>query len=79
MSTINPIELHGVVHGKTIELQEESGLPDGQAVSITVRPTPTEPHAGAVHEGLLRSAGGWADAGDELDEWLKETYEARKQ
>jgi len=36
--------LHGVVHGRTIELQEEPGLPEGQAVAITIQriePTPT--------------------------------------
>ena len=78
MSTIPPIELHGVIHGKTIELQELSGLPDGQLVSLTVRAASPIPPNGTVHEGLLLSAGGWADGGEELDEWLKETYEARK-
>lgn len=28
--------MHGVVHGKTIELSEAPGLPDGQAVTVTI-------------------------------------------
>lgn len=30
--------LKGIVHGRLIELQDEPGLPDGQAVSIELRP-----------------------------------------
>ena len=30
--------IHGVIHGKTIELETESGLDDGQAVSVEIRP-----------------------------------------
>ena len=30
--------IHGVVHGKTIELEREPGLNDGQAVSVEIRP-----------------------------------------
>lgn len=30
----------GVVHGKTIELDQEPGLPDGQPVTVTVQPVP---------------------------------------
>jgi len=31
-------ELRGVIHGKSIELEQESGLPDGQRVAVDVRP-----------------------------------------
>jgi uncharacterized protein (DUF433 family) len=31
-------ELRGVVHGKTIELEQEPGLPDGQRVAVAVHP-----------------------------------------
>jgi uncharacterized protein (DUF433 family) len=34
--------LSGVIHGKVIELSEELGLPDGQAVTVTVRAVPQE-------------------------------------
>jgi uncharacterized protein (DUF433 family) len=30
--------LKGVIHGKSIELTEESGLPEGQEVSVEIRP-----------------------------------------
>jgi hypothetical protein len=56
--------LKGIVHGKTIELDQEPGLPDGQAVSVTVLPsTPTG-------EGLRRSFASWADGADDLDAFL---------
>ncbi len=29
--------IQGVIHGKTIELQDEPGLPDGQAVAVTIQ------------------------------------------
>jgi hypothetical protein len=68
----------GVVHGKTIELAKEPGLPDGQAVSVIVKPV--EP--GATHlppgEGLRRAFGSWADDAEELDKFLAETRQLRK-
>jgi uncharacterized protein (DUF433 family) len=30
--------IQGVIHGKTIELEAEPGLPDGQPVSVEIRP-----------------------------------------
>jgi hypothetical protein len=63
----------GVVHGKTIELDQEPGLPDGQAVTVLVRPVLPP------GEGIKQSAGGWADAGDELDAWLDEMQRSRQQ
>jgi uncharacterized protein (DUF433 family) len=38
--------LQGVIHGKTIELEREPGLPDGQAVSVEIRPVTPSAHAG---------------------------------
>jgi uncharacterized protein (DUF433 family) len=29
--------IHGIIHGRTIELQDEPGLPDGQAVTVTIQ------------------------------------------
>jgi uncharacterized protein (DUF433 family) len=37
--------IHGVVRGKTIELATEPGLPDGQAVTVTIERVATAPHA----------------------------------
>lgn len=40
---MNSTTLRGVVHGKTIELEQEPGLPDGQNVSVQVRPEEAPP------------------------------------
>ena len=66
-------QLRGIIHGKTIELEAEPGLPDGEPVSVTVhRLLP-------AGEGIRESAGAWADAGDELDRWLEEVQQRRQQ
>ncbi len=60
----DPGILQGVVHGKVIELAEETGLPDGQEVSnwLVLATSPGD--------GIGKSAGAWAEGGEELDEWL---------
>ena len=65
--------LRGVIHGKTIELEEQPALPDGQPVKVVVQP---ELPPG---EGIRRSAGAWADASEELDEWLEGIQRSRQQ
>ena len=69
----NSNAVRGVVHGKTIELDEETGLPDGQPVTVTVQPLLPP------GEGVRQSAGAWADAGNELDEWLEGVQRSRQQ
>ena len=65
--------LRGVVRGRTIELEDEPGLPDGQPVSVIVhRLLPPG-------EGIKQSAGAWADGGDELDSWLDQMQQSRQQ
>lgn len=32
--------LKGIIHGKSIELTQETGLPEGQEVSVEIRPVP---------------------------------------
>ena len=73
--------LRGVVYGKTIELCEEPGLPDGQPVNVTVEPATAGPgseHRLAPGEGIRRSAGGWAEDAEELDEYLEWNRQQRK-
>jgi hypothetical protein len=73
--------LRGVVHGKTIQLEDETGLPDGQQVTITVQPvSDIEVLAGRLPsgEGMRRSAGGWADDAKELDRYLEWNRQQRK-
>ena len=35
-----PEVVHGVIHGKTIELQADPGIADGVTVEVTIRPVP---------------------------------------
>ncbi len=65
----------GVVHGRIIELDEEIGLPDGQAVSVSVQPVGRQLAPG---EGIRRSAGAWADDAEELDKFLEWNRQQRK-
>ena len=48
-----PIVFKGVVHGKTITLDEETFLPDGYRVTLHLVLEPGE--------GIRLAAGGWAD------------------
>jgi hypothetical protein len=67
--------IRGVVRGKIIELPEETGLPEGQEVSVTLEPIV---RSEAAIEGLRRSAGGWADEAEELDKYLEWNRQQRK-
>ncbi len=71
------VTVHGVVRGKTIELEREPGLPDGQQVKVTMEPADKE---GALPpgEGLRRSAGAWADDAEGLDRYLEWNRRQRK-
>lgn len=73
-----PTILKGVVHGKTIELEEQSGLPDGQPVNVTVQPIVEKEQRLPPGEGILRSAGAWADDTEELDKFLEWNRQQRK-
>jgi hypothetical protein len=71
--------LRGVVHGKAIELEEESGLPDGQEVAVTIKPIPRpEDTAPEVLAALQRAAGSWADDIAGLDDYLEWNRRQRK-
>ncbi|MDB5331098.1 MAG: hypothetical protein JWP03_2249 [Phycisphaerales bacterium] len=65
--------LKGTVRGKTIELDHEPGLPDGQTVSVVLHPTLPP------GEGLRRAFGAWAQESEELDRFLEEIRRDRKQ
>jgi hypothetical protein len=65
----------GVVRGKTIELDHEPGLPDGQQVMVRVQPSVDA----SPGEGIRRSAGAWAQDADELDRFLEWNRTQRKQ
>jgi hypothetical protein len=67
--------IHGKVHGKTIELDEDLGVPEGQEVEVQVkvlRKTARQPG-----EGFLRTEGALAND-SEWDAIMEEIYQARK-
>ena len=60
---------HGKVRGKTIELDEDLGFAEGQAVEITVRTIPSA--AGRQPgDGLIRTEGALANDQEWLDDWV---------
>jgi hypothetical protein len=68
--------LHGVIHGRIIELSEPAGVADGQEVEVVVRhSTPSRPWG----EGIRNSAGGMADCWtEEDDQILEQIQQGRK-
>jgi hypothetical protein len=68
--------LHGKVHGRTIELDEDPGVAEGQRVQITIQSAPPKKPWG---EGLLRCAGALADEWTaEDDQVLEDIHKDRK-
>jgi hypothetical protein len=67
--------IHGKVHGKTIELEEDLGVADGQEVEVQVRVIPKT--AQKPGEGFLRTEGALADD-TEWDAIMEEIYQSRK-
>ncbi|HZZ43299.1 MAG TPA: hypothetical protein VFE58_10205 [Tepidisphaeraceae bacterium] len=63
--------LKGVIHGKTIELERDLGLPDGQAVSVALQANLS------TGEGLHRAFGAWAGESFELDLFLESIRQDR--
>ena len=66
----------GVVLGKTIELKEELGVAEGQTVGVQVKVVAPN-HQGKWGEGIVRSAGGWADY-PEMDAIMEKIHQDRK-
>ena len=69
MKTIN-----GIIHGKTIELDEFTNLVDGSAVEILIRPARPKRQPG---EGFRSTEGALADD-LEWDRIMDEVHEARR-
>ncbi len=69
--------LRGVVHGKTIELEQEPRLPDGQQVTVILQPL-VQSEKLSPGEGIRRSAGAWSDDPEGLDEYLRWNRQQRK-
>lgn len=72
-------KIHGVIHGRIIELDSETDLPEGQEVSVIVQPVDRQ--SLPPGEGLRLSAGACADeaeAWDEFDKWYREERQAER-
>ena len=70
--------MKGVIHGRTIELDSEPGLPEGQSVSVVVQPVQAK-DSQAIFEAFKRAAGGWANDDPEgLEQYLEQTRRQRK-
>jgi hypothetical protein len=68
--------VHGVIHGKVIQLTEELGLAEGQEVQVFVKAIPPNSPWG---DGLRRCAGALADEWTGADDRiLEELYQERK-
>ena len=69
--------LRGVVHGKTIELDQQPELPHGQQVTVILQPV-AQAEELSPGEGIRRSAGAWSDDPEGLDEYLRWNRQQRK-
>ena len=65
--------IHGKIRGKTIELDEDLGVPEGQEVEVQVRIVGPARKWG---EGILRTAGALADD-PEWDVIMEQIYQDR--
>ena len=66
--------IHGKIHGKTIELDEDPGVAEGQEVEVQVRIVQPARKWG---EGILRTAGALADD-PEWDTIMEQISQDRK-
>ena len=67
-----PSAIKGIIHGKMIELEHESGLPEGQEVSVLLQPT------SGAGSGLDRSFGAWSDDIGGVDDFLAQVRKDRE-
>jgi hypothetical protein len=67
--------LHGRIHGRTIELDEDPGVAEGQEVEVQVRVLPKTGRKPG--EGFLRTEGALADD-PYWDAIMEEIYQERK-
>jgi hypothetical protein len=74
-----PGVLTGIIHGKTIELDEPPGLPDGQHVQVTVQSVAPSLSDEERRELLRSAAGGWSDDPEGLEQYLEWNRQQRKE
>lgn len=66
--------IHGIAHGRTIELAEDLGLADGQEIEVQIHVRPVAKKWG---DGILRTAGALADD-TQWDAIMAEIHQERK-
>ena len=69
-------EVRGLIQGRTVVLDEDPGLPDGQAVIVKIPTPPVWDEEGRAR--LLSAAGAWAEDAEELDRYLEWNRAQRK-
>jgi hypothetical protein len=71
-------QLSGVIHGKTIQLDSDPGLTDGQPITVVVQPILLNPKSGKPWgEGIRASAGAFADDPN-AEKYIQEILAERK-
>jgi hypothetical protein len=78
---IAPTTLRGVITGKIIELERESGFPSGQEILVTIEQakfTVDKEGEFTPGEGLRRAFGAWAEDAEDLDKYLEWNRQQRK-
>jgi hypothetical protein len=72
---IQRITAKGVVRGKTVVLEGEPELPEGQEVTVSIQFEDKTETSGV--SGLEAAFGGWADDLEGVDEFIRWTREQR--
>jgi hypothetical protein len=71
--------VQGVIHGQTVTLNDPVQFADGELVEITIaRRSPGLKATVPTGDGLSKSAGAWAEDGEQLDEFLEWNRQRRK-
>ena len=65
--------LNGIIHGKTIELEQETGMPDGTRVQVAVVSRSNL----SPGDSLRRAFGSWSDDPEGIEEFLKQVRRDR--
>ena len=72
--------VHGTIHGKTIQLDQKVGVPNGQRVEVSVQIVETSQPPHSWGEGRRRCAGALAGIpglAEDMDQILNERKSAR--
>lgn len=72
--------VRGVIHGRTIELNEDPAMPDGTVVELVVHPVLNAPQSVITDQAQppLPGCGSWSSEGQELDDFLEWSRGQRK-